>query len=242
MIKDKDVFLMKILDKVTLANNRQLMILAGYRDPSVIRKRLNALKKEGYIVSDKLGDHLVYTLSQAGLNEIERTRRPYEIKGIKSEHEELVTEAACLIYISGKRSITDMVFDHEMNSLKQFKRIGHKPDIVFSPHQAIEVELSSKRSLSYGDKSGLEDNFRNNSRYYDIQTWIIPRHKEGLRKRLTQLSERYGGEKKCNILTVEDLKEFISRYDPSDNCMRNEPVIGIPSPLEYQTKEVILND
>ena len=48
MLSEKDLFLLITLDKVTLATNRQLLILCGYHDPSVLRKRLNKLKAEGY--------------------------------------------------------------------------------------------------------------------------------------------------------------------------------------------------
>ena len=242
--------MLKIIEKVTLANNWQLMILGGYRDPSVVRKRINNLISGGYITAGWLGDHKVYTLSQAGLSELEKTRRPYEIKGIKSEHEELVTYAACLIYIRTGRSISDMLFDHELNSRTEFKGKGHKPDIVFSPHHALEIEISSKRNHSYVGKKGskdtktygLEDNIKSNAENYGSQTWIIPSYKQGLSNRITEYAEKYGVSKRCQVMSIDDMKAIVSNYDSSSNFTRPEPVIGIPSPIHKQSQEIILND
>lgn len=238
MLSDRDLFLMSILEKVTLANTRQLMILGGYRDPSVIRKRINKLKSQGYIESGWIGDHLGYTLSQSGLYELEKNRKPYEIKGIKSEHEELVTQAACWIYIRSQRSIMEMFFDHELNSKAQFKGTGHKPDIVFSKHQALEVELNSKSTASYGNKSRLEENFKMNANNYGRQTWVIPKRKEGLRKRLMELSQKYNVEKYFTVISVEDLISQVNEYDASTNYPRTEPVIAVPAPIIREKKEV----
>ncbi len=234
MLDERDLFLIRILEKVTLANNRQLMILAGYRDPSVTRKRINKLKKEGYIDSGWIGDHLGYTLSQAGLSEIESERIPYKIKGIKSEHEELVTEAACWIYIRSDRSIMEMLFDREIRT--QFENIGHRPDIIFTMHQALEVELTSKSSVR------LEKNFKNNATHYGRQTWVIPKYKEGMKARLMKLSKKYGVERYCTIISVEELKKQVAAYDISLNHPRTSPVKGIPSIIKRESKEVILSD
>ncbi len=240
MITEKDKFILEILEKVTLANNWQLMILGGYRDPSVVRKRLNRLKSEGYISSGWLGDHLVYTLKQAGLSELEKTRKPYDIRGIKSEHEELVTEAACYVYIKAGRSITEMLFDHELNSLKEVKETGHKPDIVFSLHQAVEVELSHKQMFGTGSKSGLEDNFLSNAEFYSRQLWIVPEHKPGLRARIQGLAKKHGVEKSVSIISVENMKKAVKEYVPSNNKPMLSPVKGRPS--IKKPKEVKLND
>lgn len=236
MLKEKDLFLLSVLEKVSLANNRQLMILSGYRDPSVVRKRLNRLKDEGYIISDWLGDHIVYTLSYAGLRELEKTRKPYEIKGIKSEHEELVTEAACLIYIWQKKSVTEMLFDHEMNSQKVFKDIGHKPDIAFSMHQVLEIELSSKETKR------LEENFKNNSEHFSRQIWIVPERKIGLISRLEELSKLYGQSNSFMKITVEEMMKITRNYDSSQNYPRLSPTKGLPTPLNLTRKEMVLID
>lgn len=229
MLKTKDMFLMGILEKVTLGNARQLMILAGYRDVSVVRKRLNRLKSEGYIQSDWLGDHLVYTLTQAGLSELEKTRRPYDIRGIKSEHEELVTEAACFIYIRAGISLSEMLFDHELNSLAEFKNSGHKPDIVFPHHQALEVELSHKKMHGTGEHSGLAENFESNTENYSRQIWIVPDHKPGLRKRIASLAKEYEVTKYVSIISVANMRQIVKNYDPTENAPRIKPVKGLPT-------------
>ena len=233
MLKERDIFILQTLEKVTLATNTQLMILCGYRDPSVIRKKVKSLKDQGYIKSDWLGERKAYTLTQFGLSQIEKTRHAYEIRGIKSEHEMYVTEAACYIYLKFGRSIFDMVFDHEMASLSNFKQSGHRPDIVFSPHNCVEVELTPKRLYGTSDKSGLDDNFRSNCENYRRQLWIVPSHRHALIKSLDSLSESYGVKDRVYIITLEELIERVKGFDRRINNQRLEPVKGLPSPVSY---------
>ncbi|WP_026510568.1 hypothetical protein [Butyrivibrio sp. LC3010] len=242
MLKYKDFFILGILDKVNLANVEQLTLLAGFRDSSVMRKRLNKLIEEGYIYSGWIGAHKAYALTMKGLSELERTRKPYEMRGIKSEHEELVTEAACWIYARSDRSIMEMLFDHEINSLSEFKNTGHRPDIVYTSHQCLEVEISSKATSSYGGKSRLEENFKSNIKNYGRQTWIIPDHKKGLNKRLLQLAEKYNVTRYCRVMTIEEMKQEISLFNRMLNSPRMEPVRGIPLPRTRKIMEVRLDD
>ncbi len=242
MVKDRDLFILRVLEKVGIANNQQLMILCGYRDRSVIRKRIKNLIEEGFITSDWIADHLAYALTQAGLSEIERTRRPCDIRGIKSEHEELVTEAACFLYAYGDMSIYDMLFDHELNSLASFKKTGHKPDIVYAKHNCIEVELSHKKTYGDSKKTGLDENYRLNALNYSKQLWIIPDHKPGLAKRIEALAEKYSCKKQTIIMFVSELHGFINQYDISNNAPRTSPIKGIPEPLKRQKGKVTLYD
>ena len=247
MLSNKELFLLQTLEKTTLATNRQLLILCGYHDPSVIRKRLNRLKAEGYITAEWMGDKLAYTLTQAGLSELEKTRRPYEIRGcIKSEHEELVTEAACWLYIRAGRSITEMLFDHELNSIKAFKDIGHKPDIVFSQHQCLEMELSSKQTRGDSTKNGLEDNIMSNARNFSRQTWIVPDHKPGLMTRIKTLAKNNGVAKTVNIFPLSTVISEVAAYDARNNAPRTAPLKGMPSllhsSLPAKETEVVLDD
>lgn len=240
MLSNSYYFILEILDKVTVANIRQLMILGGYHDESVIRKRVNKLVDMGYIKSATPGKHKIYTLTQKGLNEIDKTRKPFDLSSQKLNHEEMVTEAACWLYICKGRSIYDMMFDHEQNSRKEFQKRGHRPDIVFSMHQALEVELSAKRSHKKGQKNGLEDNYNTNKRNYGSQIWIVPKNKRGIIDRLRKLAK---DEKYVTITTLEAVKEAVASYDPSTNEPRTEPVKGVPSPLTRKnTKEVTFYD
>ena len=231
MLNQRDLLILKTLEKTTLATNYQLMILCGYRgDPSVPRKKLKSLIEQGYVTSEWFGERKAYTLTQKGLSEIEKTRHPYEIRGIKSEHEYITTMAACLIYQKTGRSIHDMVFDHEMASLSAFRGAGHRPDIVYSPHNCVEVELTPKRLYGTSDKSGLDDNFRSNCENYNRQIWIVPAHKHALMNNLKKLSETYGVADRVNILTVDKLLEEVKGFDLKDNAPRLEPVRGLPTP------------
>lgn len=232
MLKERDVFILQTLEKVTLATNYQLMILCGYRDPSVIRKKVAQLIEQGYVASDWLGDRKAYTLTQLGLSQVEKTRHAYEIKSIKSEHELFVTEAACLIYLKAGRSVFDMVFDHEMTSLACFRDSGHKPDICFSIHQAVEVELTPKKLYGTSDKSGLDDNFRSNCENYSRQIWIVPAHRQAMIRNLKDLSETYGVLDRVSIITVDDLLKQVKSADIRSNSPRTEPVKCLPSPQE----------
>ena len=231
MLKERDLLIMRTLEKVTLATNAQLAILCGYRDISVCRKKLKSLEMLGYVYSDWMGDKKAYTLTQLGLSQIERTRHQYEIKGIKSEHEELVTEAACYIYMKAGRSIFDMVFDREMGSLSAFRsQIDHRPDICFSLHQAVEVELTPKKLYGTSDKSGLDDNFRSNCEYFSRQIWVVPYYRNALIKNLNELSETYGVKDRVKIITVDDLRNVVRGFDFKSNSPKMSPIKGIPSP------------
>ena len=232
MLSEKDLFLLITLDKVTLATNRQLLILCGYHDPSVLRKRLNKLKAEGYITAEWHGDKLAYTLTQAGLAEIEKSRRPYEIRGtIKSDHEYLVTEAACWLYIKAGRSVYDMVFEHELNALAAFKGLGHKPDIVFSAHQCLEMELSAKQTYGEGK---LADNFESNLENYSRQIWVVPDHKQGLMTRINELALKHDVTQAVRVIPLSTVISEVSSYDARTNAPRMEPVKGMPAPLHVQ--------
>ena len=240
MLKDKDLLLLKIMEKSSIDSCRQLMILGGDRDPSVTRKRVKKLKEQGFVNADWSGDHIVYTLSQKGLYEQEKTRRPYDVKGVKAEHDELVSEAASWLYIMAGLGIMDMVFEHEMNALAAFKEIGgHKPDIVFAKHQALEVELSSKPTHRANGKNGLEDNFLSNQRLYTKQIWIVPERKKGLIARINAIRLKAGAEKSAHIITLEQMQKEIASYDLSQNAPRVEPVIGIPTPLKNREKDIM---
>ena len=232
MLSKRDIFILRTLEKTTLATNIQLMILCGYRDPSVIRKKLKSLSEMGYVKSDWLGERKAYTLTQLGLSQVEKTRHAYEIRGIKSEHEMFVTEAACYVYLKTGRSIFDMVFDHEMASLAAFRTAGHRPDICFSQHQAVEVELTPKRLYGTSAKSGLDDNFRANCENYSRQLWIVPSHRHALINSLNDLSETYGVADRVNIITLDKLIADVRSFDIKSNEPRMEPVKGIPSPRQ----------
>lgn len=230
MLSPRDIFILKTLEKVTLATNMQLLILCGYRDPSVVRKKLKSLIEQGYIKSDWLGERKAYTLTQLGLSQVEKTRHAYEIRGIKSEHEMLVTEAACYIYQKAGRSIYDMVFDHEMSSLSAFRTSGHRPDICFSQHQAVEVELTPKRLHGTSIKSGLDDNFRSNCENYTRQLWIVPSHRHALIDSLRNLSETYGVTDRVSVITLDKLIAEVRSWNVKSNEPRMQPVKGLPSP------------
>lgn len=232
MLSEKDLFLLNTLEKVTLATNRQLLILCGYHDPSVLRKRLNKLKAEGYITAEWFGDKLAYTLTQAGLAEIEKTRRPYEIRGtIKSDHEYLVTEAACWLYIKAGRSVCDMAFDHELNAMSVFKGLGHKPDIVFSAHQCLEMEISPKQTYGEGK---LADNFESNLGNYSRQIWVVPDHKQGLMARISDLAEKHAATQAVRVVPLSAVISEVAAYDARTNAPRMTPVKGVPTPLHVQ--------
>ena len=240
MLKERELLILRTLEKVTLATNAQLAILCGYRDLSVCRKKLKSLEKLGYVYSDWLGDKKAYTLTQLGLSQIERTRHPYEIKGIKSEHEELVTEAACFIYAKAGRSIFDMVFDREMGSLSAFRsQLDHRPDICFSMHQAVEVELTPKKLYGTSDKSGLDDNFRSNCENFSRQIWVVPYYRHALINNLQELSETYGVKDRVVIMTVDELQKEVRSFDLKGNSPRMSPIKGIPSPCSQKKGESI---
>ena len=231
MLKPRDIFMLQTLDKVTLATNNQLSILCGYRDRTVCRKKLKSLEDQGYVYSDWLGDKKAFTLTQLGLSQIEKTRHAYEIRGIKSEHEELVTEAACLVYAKTGRSIFDMVFDREMGFLASFRgSISHRPDICFSQHQAVEVEITPKKLYGTSEKSGLDDNFRSNCENFTRQIWIVPYYRHKMIASLYDMAETYGVKDKVTIMTIDELKEQVKAFNLKSNSPRMEPVKGIPSP------------
>lgn len=228
MLSDKDIFLMEILEKTTISNNLQLTILSGKKEISTTRKALKKLIEKGYVEAIRMGDHMVYTLTTKGLSELEKKRRPYDVKGFSTEHLELVTEAACWLYIKTECSIHDMFFDRQIAKLD----LGHAPDIMIA-RNCIEVELNVK------SMSRLEQNFRTNSNNFYQQIWFVPNRLSSLQNKLRCLASKYNS--KLLLLTIENLKETIASYDLKSNMPKMEEIKGTPSTLEKQ-KKVILHD
>ena len=228
MITNDEIFIMSILEKVTLASNKQLTILAGKKEISTMRKALKKLIDKGLIITIRMGDHMVYTLSSGGLMEVEKTRKPYVVKGSGSEHIETVTSAACWLYAKTGCSIQDLYFQREMTRFK----LGHAPDIMIG-RNCVECELNAKT------KTKLESNFRCNSESFYQQIWFVPERLPSLQQHLRDFAQKYN----CKLLlkTLDDMNKDIDDFDIKQNSPRVGFVKGEPSP---HTKErtVTLHD
>ncbi len=230
MLKKKDVFILEVIYKVVLASVRQLAILAGKKEISTARKAVNKLIKNGFVKSFRMGDHLVYSLTQKGITEIEKRGRPYEVKGFSSEHIEVITSAACWLYITRNCSVMDMAFDMEIARQK----LDHSPDIMIgNPASCIEAELTPK-SLSR-----LAKNVQKNAEKFEKQIWIVPARLKVLQKHLRDLAKENQAD--LEILSVEEISTEIEIFDLKSNTPKMNPIIGVPAPIQRR-KEVRLHD
>lgn len=206
MLKHKDLLIMQVIERVSLATARQIAILAGYRDVSVVRKRLLTLSDIGIIKIEVVGKANVYALTGAGLAELDIKHKPCEIKGFSTEHTLLVTQAACFMYIHFGRSVLSMMFDQDLGGL------SHKPDIKIGK-TFIEVELTQKVKNRY------EENYRNNALNSSMQIWIIPRRYSSLRHNITELSNSLDCMTK--VISVETMNNYVYSYDLHNNSNKN---------------------
>ena len=124
-----------------------------------------------------------------------------------------------------------MVFEHELNALAAFKGLGHKPDIVFSAHQCLEMELSAKQTYGEGK---LADNFESNLENYSRQIWVVPDHKQGLMTRINELALKHDVTQAVRVIPLSTVISEVSSYDARTNAPRMEPVKGMPAPLHVQ--------
>ncbi len=235
-IKRNDLFILEIIEKLTVITARNITVLAGYHDVSVVRKRLKTLESEGYISSHWFDRERLFFLTNKGLSELAIRRKPYEIKGYSTEHSADVSAAATWLYISTKSSIYDMAFDRDIKSAQEENkyRLVHSPDIIFS-HKCVEVELNFKKI------DVLNDNFSQNARNFSEQIWIIKEHHKRLYDRLLALAEKHNS--KIYITTIESVNESIRNFDLKSNNPRLVPLRNIePSPITQKEKRVVLDD
>ena len=233
-IKKKDLFILEIIEKLTVVTSTNLTILAGYHDVSVVRKRLKALVAEGYLSEHRFNAEKLYFLTGRGLAELEIAMKPYAMKGFSTDHYAEVSAAAAWLYTKTKTSIYDMAFDRDITKAQKEKqyRLVHAPDIIFS-HKCIEVELNAKKM------ERMQHNFRENARCFDQQIWILPERLARLSKKLQDLSAE--SNTKLYLISLERMHAQISAYDLKTNVMRDMPVRTVsPSPMPFtEVREII---
>ena len=237
VIKKKDLFLLQIIEKLTVVTSTNLTILAGYHNVSVVRKRLRALISNGYVSEHYwFGKEKLYSLTYKGLTELGIRRKPYEIKGYSTEHFYEVSAAAAWLYSKTETGIFDMAFDRDIKKAEidgKYK-INHYPDLIFS-HKAIEVELNAKKF------ERLKENFAENAKNFDSQIWILPEHLSRLNDHLRMLAEKH--HTKLYLLSLEKMHDQILSFDLTNNSPRAIPIRNIePSPITKKQRRVMLDD
>ncbi len=235
-IKKKDLFLLEIIEKLTVVTSTNITILAGYHDVSVVRKRLKALAEEGYIAAHRFDNEKLYYLTGKGLSELEINRKPYTMKGFSTDHYAEVSAAAAWLYTKTETSIYDMAFDRDITKAQKEKqyRLVHVPDIIFS-HRCIEVELNAKKM------ERVEQNFRENARNFEQQIWILPVRLDRLNKRLQALSAECNS--KLYLISIEKMHAQITAYDMKSNVPRDIPIRTVsPAPMPRTERRVTLHD
>lgn len=192
-------YILYLLDKYKLMNLRQITILSGARDDSVVRKKLNSLIKEGFIVGETYGKRKVYAVTQRGLNYIGSDSRLYEIKGYSTEHTLQIVYVACYLYLHYLLSNEDMRTDREFG-----RRLSHKPDLIFGA-SCVEIELNAKENTRF------LKNIRLNSEEFVVQFWVIPVRLRRLEKVINNYSIKLGTYSK--VLFLEDVVEAVENYN-----------------------------
>ena len=222
MVKDKDRFILRVLDKVSFMTVTQGTILCGYHDESVFRKRINNLKRDGYTTSATHDNHKLFSLTRKGLSELEASHKPCEIKGFSTEHTKRVADVAVYLYIVAGRSINDMIFDREIK--RDFGWLTHVPDIVFGQF-CIEVELTPK------SETRLYTNLKSNGRNFKKQFWIVPDRYKTMIKRI----KTFGDENKelnIKVIPLSVIEQKIKAYDLKTNSPRPDRTRDtIPGPI-----------
>ena len=235
-IKKKDLFLLEIIEKLTVVTSTNLTIMAGYHDVSVVRKRLKALVEEGYISDHRFDNEKLYYLTRKGLSELEISRKPYAMKGFSTDHYAEVSAAATWLYTKTETSIYDMAFDRDITKAQKEKqyRLIHAPDIIFS-HRCIEVELNAKKM------ERMEQNFRENARCFDQQIWILPERLDRISKKLQNLAAECNS--KLYLISIEKMHAQINAYNMKTNSPRDISIRAVsPAPMHTVERRVKLHD
>ena len=179
------------------------------------------------------GNCKIYFLTQKGLTEIEKTRKAYVPTGLSTDHLQLITEAICMLYISEGISIYDVDLDRDFISKKIYKNIGHAPDIVYA-NTCVEVELTPKIL------GRLEDNIKTNAEHFEEQIWIVPQRLKALQSNIIAYCKKYHSH--LELITVEELIEFVSTYDVTTNSPRMDANPGLAPRMIIKNKEVVLDE
>ena len=213
----KEMLILEALGRLVVAESKDLTILAGYHDESVLRKKMRQLKEDGFVNINSsgygYGTPLIYSLTKQGMREVDiYDIRPFEYRGQNTWHEIMVGHAASFLYIYEDLSIYDMEFDRAIRG----KKSEYIPDIAYGNNTgAVEVELSVK------SKKRLEDKFLRAFHNYNIVRWIYPAECLSIKHNLIALANKHNIEpSRCRIFSVDSMLAKIKDWDIKNNYPR----------------------
>lgn len=185
-------------------NLKQLTILSGSRDRSVVGRKMVALVKDGLVKCETYNRRNVYALTSNGLNLIDSQCKVYTVKGFSTQHNLNIVDSACYLYLFYNAALDDIKTDRNFYNMK----LSHKPDLIFG-RSCVEIELNAKNNTRF------LSNIRRNSECFAMQFWIIPKRLKRLDKAITEYSKKLAINTK--VLYIEDVIEKIESFDLSNN-------------------------
>ena len=179
-IGEREYRVLEVIDKLRIVQAEELAWLAGYTDVTFCRKKLAEMVRMGLVqtVRDCLGSKC-YFLTSAGLRELGKSARPYEVS-YTTYHSLMVGRACTWLCIVNQVSIFDILVDRDM--MPYFTRKAHRPDIVLRG-RAYEMELNHK------PLPVLEKNIAANDAFSG-QTWLVPDRPPSIGRNIKTLGAR----------------------------------------------------
>lgn len=218
LLRDKEIEMLKVLEKLTICTDNQLAILSNLKCLSSAQKRRIELERKGLIYSEYRDTRKISTLTQQGLTEIEKRRAPYVPKGFMTDHIICTSYGAAFAKINNNVAIESILDEKEIKKLELHAYDGkrHNPDLVIGREEeaiCFEIEISVK------SKEALESNVRKNSENFGSQIWIVPRRLKGLKSNLNRINEKYDAN--VEIFDLEDIVNSVNNYDLANNTPGN---------------------
>lgn len=205
---NRTIIILKLLYSFKILDIKDLTILSGSKDESVIRKKVNKMIADGFIEGSYYGNKKVYVLKNKGAEYIERNGSTlYTPKGMSTQHLLDIADVACWLYLTKNLSPADFITDRLMYKYK----LKHEPDLIVS-QTAYEIELNVK------NKVRLHENIKNNNLNFDSQVWVLPKRLQRTKKEIEETIKNIGGT--TEIVTIEEINKFLKMVDLSDNKFR----------------------
>ena len=204
VLVERDVKIIKEIQRWRFLLSRQLKILGGFSGQRACDRRLKKLIEAGYIERK----HFIYgvprlyfvTKKAVKLLDLEYCTQNVRIEQIM--HDIAVIDTA--IYLINNKGIDNasIITEREMKHKAGFGNPKHFPDFIYTKDNntfCVEIELSAKKPTT------LERNIKNNYKGFDFQLWFIPTDRQKVVDNVKAIGEKYG----VKIEPLEKVVEYV---------------------------------
>ena len=204
---DRDLAVLRELDRWRFALSRQLRFLGGFPSQRTCDRRLKFLIDGKYIERKHIlyGVPGLYTVTHRGRMLIGSSGRAEKIKVDRIMHDISIIDTVIYFHLKLGIPLANITSDKVLHRNDGFGVRKHRPDFIYKINNkvfAVEIELTPKA------KERMLKVLQKNFMAYDKQTWVVPNAGTKIRRVLQDNISTYPN---IEVLSLEQVNEFVKQ-------------------------------